>query len=85
MAHNCPVCDCLCHCKGDIDDLNFGQEPRGGCIHYKYPSCEQDWDDDDFYDYDDDADEGFEDDDEKLIPQKDGGLHDPKNNITHYP
>lgn len=25
MAHTCPECGQLCHCKGDIDDIDFGE------------------------------------------------------------
>lgn len=59
MAHTCPYCFQLCHCKGDIDDIDLGHEPRGGCIHYK--ECEPDKEDE--Y-YDDDFD------DEGLRPNK---------------
>lgn len=31
MAHNCPECDCICHCGGDIDDLVF--ERNAHCSH----------------------------------------------------
>ena len=47
MAHTCPYCDSLCHCKGDIDDIDLGREPSGGCIHYKRESCDEFGDDDD--------------------------------------
>lgn len=55
MAHSCPICDQVCHCKGDIDDIIFDREPAGGCIHYKTDGCEQDEDDYDDYDYDDEG------------------------------
>lgn len=56
MAHTCPDCDCLCHCGGDIDDLDFGQSLT--CAHYKSPDCdgyeggddEEEWDEDDYDD-----------------------------------
>jgi len=25
MAHTCPKCGMLCHCGGDIDDIDFGE------------------------------------------------------------
>ncbi len=28
MAHSCPVCSCLCHCGGDIDDIEFDDTPE---------------------------------------------------------
>lgn len=77
MAHTCPFCDCLCHCKGDIDDIDLGYEPKGGCIHFKSAGC-ADFDDDDWI-------EENEFDDEGLVVQKDGGLLDPETGITHYP
>jgi hypothetical protein len=51
MAHTCPDCGCLCHCKGDIDDLDMGEWI--GCEHWK--ECEEednhdDWLDEDFDD-----------------------------------
>ncbi len=33
MAHECPKCGETCHCRGDIDDLNFGEDPL--CNHCK--------------------------------------------------
>ncbi len=51
MAHTCPRCQQYCHCRGDIDDINFGE--RWDCI------CCQDYDDsgedDDYYNYDDEG------------------------------
>ena len=42
MAHNCPECGYICHCRGDIDDIGFGE--RLDCI-----CCENKLDDpDDF-------------------------------------
>jgi hypothetical protein len=81
MAHSCPICDQVCHCKGDIDDIIFDREPRSGCIHYLSDGCEHDEDDDD---WDDDYD--FEEDDDrvKLKPTNDGGLYDPESDVTHY-
>ena len=31
MAHECPDCYMVCHCGGDIDDIEFDRLPRGGC------------------------------------------------------
>lgn len=84
MAHSCPACDQVCHCKGDIDDIIFDREPKGGCIHYKSPDCEGNENlDEDYWDEDFDFDEE-QDDSQKLIP-KDGGLYDSETGITHYP
>ncbi len=49
MAHTCPECGMLCHCGGDIDDLQWGDDsPEAmGCSHWK--ECEGDEDDEDFY------------------------------------
>lgn len=46
MAHTCPECGYICHCKGDIDDIDFGE--RGDCEHYL--KCQ---DNDDEYESDD--------------------------------
>lgn len=58
MAHTCPECGMLCHCKGDIDDVDLGRWPVGGCVHYMKDSCDgnEDRDDEDSWDdldYDD--------------------------------
>lgn len=53
MAHTCPDCNCLCHCKGDIDDIDLGHEPKGGCIHYMSGDCDGNIDDDFDDDYED--------------------------------
>jgi hypothetical protein len=37
MAHDCPECYCLCHCCGDIDDINFGES--SACVHYERLEC----------------------------------------------
>ena len=37
MAHDCPDCYSLCHCGGDIDDINFGES--SACKHYKKLEC----------------------------------------------
>ena len=44
MAHECPECSMLCHCGGDIDDMNFG-------VSDTYCSCcdsdeDDDWNED---------------------------------------
>lgn len=31
MGHSCPVCYARCHCEGDIDDMDFGENPA--CTH----------------------------------------------------
>ena len=31
MAHECPVCGLTCRCNGDIDDIDFGENPL--CDH----------------------------------------------------
>ena len=56
--HHCPECYSICHCNGDIDDIDFGDESRQAirCLHYR--DCEKDWadgdfPDDDFYEGDD--------------------------------
>ncbi len=47
MAHSCPTCDSLCHCGGDIDDIQLnGTEEEMNCTH-----CIED---DDGYEEDDD-------------------------------
>lgn len=72
MAHTCPICDCLCHCNGDIDDIDLGHEPRGGCVHFKYANCD---------DYDDEDDDWLEEnafDDEGLLVQKYHGAIEPE-------
>lgn len=46
MAHSCPYCGMLCHCRGDIDDMDLGLEPPGGCIHYTREGCDEFEDDD---------------------------------------
>lgn len=37
MAHTCPECGCLCHCCGDIDDVDFGE--ISSCKHYLSDGC----------------------------------------------
>jgi hypothetical protein len=81
MAHSCPICDQVCHCKGDIDDIIFDREPDGGCIHYTGDYCEDDddWDDDYDFEEEDDIDDRI-----KLRPTNDAGLYDPESDVTHY-
>jgi hypothetical protein len=44
MAHTCPECGMICHCKGDIDDCVFDfPEAQIACHHWK--ECEEDDDD----------------------------------------
>lgn len=52
MAHSCPYCDSLCHCGGDIDDIQFDDTPeQDNCMHCAF-------DDEEF-----EEDEGWQDDD----------------------
>lgn len=37
MAHDCPECYTQCYCKGDIDDINFGEAMD--CEHHKKLEC----------------------------------------------
>jgi hypothetical protein len=42
MAHECPDCYVQCYCNGDIDDINFGEDPDSkhelaGWILYRHP------------------------------------------------
>lgn len=46
MAHDCPDCCQVCHCRGDIDDINFGES--SDCMH-----CWARMDAEDDYEYDD--------------------------------
>lgn len=55
MAHSCPECGSLCHCSGDIDDVDFGE--RSSCKHYLSDGCDYNSKDDDEYDNSDDEDE----------------------------
>ena len=43
MAHSCPDCGCLCHCGGDIDDIDFGDDtPEADeCTHCQCDMCGQ--------------------------------------------
>ncbi len=49
MAHTCPRCGSLCHCSGDIDDIDFGEDPN--CMK-DHNGCESEDDDDDWGDED---------------------------------
>lgn len=52
MAHTCPDCGLACHCGGDIDDMDFGEDCPAAdrCVH-----CADTEEDDVYYDpYDDD-------------------------------
>ena len=48
MAHICPECGMLCHCKGDIDDIDFGERWDCECEYCN----ENEYDEEDSY-YDD--------------------------------
>lgn len=39
--HTCPDCGCACHCGGDIDDIDFGDDCEGAdaCTHYQTDDC----------------------------------------------
>lgn len=40
MAHECPECGQICHCNGDIEDMeNQEVENYVNCIHYLRPEC----------------------------------------------
>jgi hypothetical protein len=43
MAHTCPDCGLLCHCGGDIDDIDFGDDtPEAAvCTHCDCPICRE--------------------------------------------
>lgn len=43
--HECPNCYASCHCKGDIDDINFGEVDW--CEHWQI--CDND--NDEYRDY----------------------------------
>ena len=44
MAHECPDCYMVCHCGGDIDDIEFDRLPPGGCRCPCYKEeCDEDW------------------------------------------
>lgn len=36
MAHECPDCDRVCHCNGDIEDCLMNEkEDVMACVHFK--------------------------------------------------
>jgi hypothetical protein len=70
MAHTCPYCGMLCHCKGDIDDIDMGYLPRGGCMHYVNSGC-------DSFDNDPDLDDWGEDDIDDFYDPNDEDMNDP--------
>lgn len=41
MAHTCPDCGALCHCGGDIDDIQWGEDSpeSDACSHFLSPGC----------------------------------------------
>ena len=45
MAHSCPECYQTCHCNGDIDDIDFGEDSphADSCVHFR--ECQLDADD----------------------------------------
>lgn len=54
MAHSCPICDSLCHCGGDIDDIEMGwTEESDNCQHCdEFESDDYDDEDDELRDLD---------------------------------
>lgn len=50
MAHECPSCGRTCHCGGDIDDINFGEEYSCDCAYSAWgcglemDDADDDWD-----------------------------------------
>ena len=42
MAHSCPECGQMCHCGGDIDDIDFGEDSAQAdrCIHSEQETCD---------------------------------------------
>ena len=41
MAHECPECDCVCYCGGDIDDLLLNDhDDIIACTHYLKRECD---------------------------------------------
>lgn len=51
MAHTCPRCGQVCHCCGDIDDIEFGEADFCKRDHSGCTDEDEDWDDDEGYDY----------------------------------
>ena len=47
MAHNCPECESICYCGGDIDDLLLNDESDiNACHHWETCNPEEEYDDD---------------------------------------
>lgn len=46
MAHTCPDCGCSCHCRGDIDDIDFGEAMDCTCCLF-----DDEFEDDGPYDF----------------------------------
>jgi hypothetical protein len=47
MAHRCPDCDKLCHCGGNIDDIDFGGDNSDcdcPCWRELYDEDDEPWD-----------------------------------------
>lgn len=43
MAHECPVCDFVCHCLGDVGDIVYDDPAaENDCIHCRYEDDETD-------------------------------------------
>ncbi len=60
MAHTCPRCGQLCHCNGDIDDIDFGEsdictKDHDGCLRDFDDWEDDEWDvtEQDHHDHDD--------------------------------
>lgn len=74
MAHTCPECGMQCHCKGDIDDIDLGRQPKGGCVHYLRLTC----DGHDDGEYEDDFYDDYDDNDHPLNPSNEQSKAQPK-------
>ena len=46
MAHECPKCGQLCHCRGDIDDIDFEMRYDCDCCS-EYDEFEEEEEDED--------------------------------------
>ena len=56
MSHECPECDELCYCRGDVDDCLLNTKKAIlSCVHWK--KCERDYSDEDEFDDRDGTDE----------------------------
>lgn len=65
MAHECPECYMLCHCNGDIDDIQFeGTKEQLYCRHCNPNSEIGDEDIDDIF---------FDDNEEEFFREEDNG------------